>query len=571
MASKETLTLSPLEYYYLTCLLNAEDTNDFYEIDKDKILEYGRSYMHLQKKIAEKLYNIAESRIKSGIKDLCGYEIQVDLSANSIINTIVSMLSSISNNNDKLLYNNISTRTLDYIKQNHPIAKKSDVVFYRDIVNEESFIITTEGVSYYYHQKCEELTWIELKELIFDDNSNTFHFYSINSVTPVISIHTYDLIKWSSDNYAVEIAINAIIDAFKAQTSSSDDGVCRKAIDLIEKYFEGADIDSEELVNTLKNAESHLNNVQIANRENVINKCNSVLKHLTGKHREARKLYLSLMDTRDANELARIQKAYKKFMAESTEFWKSYTDQVAYKDRMLIMPVSNIKGCAVEEITAFTLSELPNSIQFPVGHPVLNELYIGHPYSKDIYVPYSEHEFLFLKDKIDELSYLLQCLGAEEIRITSVKGSSINEAASSNSSTNASADIKAFSANISASSNAESTKSNNSDTEIEQIQRFDPYKKPYIPDGLTWYPFESQWQRLAKQRMDGNMLEYHLTLSSKETSLISEKGQSRIEASAKYIWAQCNFEHNESTSLHRDQSQETTWKVDVIFRSISDL
>ena len=34
MASKETLTLSPLEYYYLTCLLNAEDTNDFYEIEE---------------------------------------------------------------------------------------------------------------------------------------------------------------------------------------------------------------------------------------------------------------------------------------------------------------------------------------------------------------------------------------------------------------------------------------------------------------------------------------------------------------------------------------------------------
>ena len=412
---------------------------------------------------------------------------------------------------------------------------------------------------------------MELKDIVYDKKSGIFHFYSINGVTPVISIYSYGLIKMSEDYDAVEIAINAIIDAFKAQRSSSSEGLCQKAFDLIEKYFEGADIDTEELVTTLKKAEGHLSNYQIANRDNLINKCNSVLKHLTGKYREARQLYLSLMGTRDFNDLAKIQNTYKKFMAESTEFWKSYTDQVAYKDRMLIMPVSNIKGCAVEEITAFTLNELPNSIQFPVGHPVLNELYIGHPYSKDIYVPYSEHEFLFLKDKIDELSYLLQCLGAEEIRITSLKGSSINEAASTNSSINASADIKAFSANMSASSNAESTKTNNADTEIEQVQRFDPYKKPYIPDGLTWYPFESQWQRLAKQRMDGNMLEYHLTLSSKETSLISEKGQSRIEASAKYIWAQCNFEHNESTNLHRDQSQETVWKVDVIFRSISDL
>ena len=301
------------------------EDDEFNEIDKDDLLKYGCSYMHIQKGTVEKLYNLAKSLIETGTKDLSGHDIQVDLSANSIINTIVSMLSSISNNNDKLLYRNISTRNLDHIKQHHPIAKKSDVVFYRDIVDEESFIITTEGISYYYHEKCKELTWIELKELIFDDNSNTFHFYSINSVTPVISIHTYDLIKWSSDYDAVEIAINAIIDAFKAQTSSSDDGVCRKAIELIEKYFEGVDIDSGELVNTLKNAEGHLNNFQIANRENFINKCNSVLKHLTGKYREARKLYLSLMDTRDTNELARVQKAYKKFMAESTAYWWTST------------------------------------------------------------------------------------------------------------------------------------------------------------------------------------------------------------------------------------------------------
>ena len=128
MASKETLTLSPLEYYYLNSLLEAVDSSDFYEFGKDKILKYACSYLHLQKKIAEKLYNIAESRIISEIKDPSGYEIQVDLSANSIINTIVSMLSSISNNHDKLLYNNISTKTLDYIKQNHPIAKQSEVI-----------------------------------------------------------------------------------------------------------------------------------------------------------------------------------------------------------------------------------------------------------------------------------------------------------------------------------------------------------------------------------------------------------------------------------------------------------
>ena len=108
------------------------------------------------------------------------------------------------------------------------------------------------------------------------------------------------------------------------------------------------------------------------------------------------------------------------------------------------MPVKdvNIAGCVAEGIDVFRMSNIPSCLQFPMGHPVANELYIGHPYNNSLYVPFSESEDIFFLDKIHELVYLLECLGAEEISITSVKGKSISEFNEGSQNLKASADIK---------------------------------------------------------------------------------------------------------------------------------
>lgn len=38
MTNKDCLILSPMEYYYLTCLLDADSTDAFNEIDVDDLL-----------------------------------------------------------------------------------------------------------------------------------------------------------------------------------------------------------------------------------------------------------------------------------------------------------------------------------------------------------------------------------------------------------------------------------------------------------------------------------------------------------------------------------------------------
>jgi hypothetical protein len=52
-------------------------------------------------------------------------------------------------------------------------------------------------------------------------------------------------------------------------------------------------------------------------------------------------------------------------------------------------------------------------------------------------------------------------------------------------------------------------------------QTFDPLQKPYIPDDLIWFPNEYTWQRIAQQRLSGNMLSHSETLSSSESQTLS--------------------------------------------------
>lgn len=72
------------------------------------------------------------------------------------------------------------------------------------------------------------------------------------------------------------------------------------------------------------------------------------------------------------------------------------------------------------------MNDLPVSIHFPVGHPQANTLYIGHPFKPDMYIPFENStEHLFM-ERVHELCYLGQCLGANEIRIKRIQGLNLN-------------------------------------------------------------------------------------------------------------------------------------------------
>ncbi len=282
----------------------------------------------------------------------------------------------------------------------------------------------------------------------------------------------------------------------------------------------------------------------------------------------ARNHYLMLME--DEDECQDAMEDLKEI--ENSLEMDNYIDY-KYNDRKLLMPIDDdhIAGCVANGIDVFRMSNIPSCIKFPVGHPVSGQLYIGHPFKPELYVPYETYEETFFVDKVHELCHLLQCLGATEITIESVKGRNVSELYNDSLSVNGDVGIKAFSGSGSYDSNYSSDRSGTSHSRRAMHFSFDPMYKPYVPEGLVWYPESTEWQRLVQNRLHGNMLEYSEHLSTSQTRIINSTEQEKVKASARILWAKANVNVEKSSNNNFKESIETEWKVSVTFRSIREM
>lgn len=108
-----------------------------------------------------------------------------------------------------------------------------------------------------------------------------------------------------------------------------------------------------------------------------------------------------------------------------------------YNKRKFLFTVSNdkqIPGCYDKEDNVqwiFSLGLIPDYINFPVGHPQPNTLYIGHPLKPGVYIPFENATEQLFMEKVRELCYLAQCLGAVEIKFKRIKGLDVSNSESS--------------------------------------------------------------------------------------------------------------------------------------------
>ncbi|MBR6068539.1 MAG: SEL1-like repeat protein [Bacteroidales bacterium] len=285
----------------------------------------------------------------------------------------------------------------------------------------------------------------------------------------------------------------------------------------------------------------------------------------------ARNYYLLAMEN-PITDVTKIKYMLDDLETESKEEMEHYIDY-EYKSRKLLMPIDDhrIAGCVAGGIDVFRMSNIPSCIKFPVGHPVSGQLYIGHPFKPELYVPYETYEETFFVDKVHELCHLLQCLGATEITIESVKGRNVSELYNDSLSVNGDVGIKAFSGSGSYDSNYSSDRGETSHSKRAMHFTFDPMYKPYVPEGLVWYPESTEWQRLVQNRLHGNMLEYSEHLSTSQTRIVNSAEQEKVKASARILWAKANVNVEKSSNNSFKESIETEWKVSVTFRSIREM
>ena len=289
-----------------------------------------------------------------------------------------------------------------------------------------------------------------------------------------------------------------------------------------------------------------------------------------GKITDSRNAYMKSLAEAPEKQKYELQNRITKLEEANTDLWDNYVLKVPYKERKYIMLVedSKIKNCAVSGITIFNSSNVPNCINFYDNMPLDNELYVGHPYNPSVYIPYNQAEDILFQDKIQELCYILQQLGAEEITITSLKGRKINETNNKKEEIEVAANAGRFG---NASLNIDSSTSNLMDrTSHEQYDVkyvYDPIDMPEMPSETIWYQNQPKWQRLVQSRIDGNTLEYTECISSKLTFFTSSSEKEDIKAKLKVLMANIEGRIYEEEEKQLREETETIWRVSVKFRS----
>ncbi|MDI9604173.1 MAG: hypothetical protein QM305_02405 [Bacteroidota bacterium] len=243
-----------------------------------------------------------------------------------------------------------------------------------------------------------------------------------------------------------------------------------------------------------------------------------------------------------------------------------------YPNRKFIMPVRQLDGymSKIEEIKVFSIDNLPE-VNFPVGHPIPNEVYIGHPLSSDIYIPLEGYEHQFFLDKVDELTYLLQCLGAEEITIRSLKGKKVGEIASEVKAIGTSFGNKIGSIgwDVNTAVNTEGETQNTN--KIELAHHFTPKVQPYVPDGLVWYPNEARWHRIVEKRLHGTQIFFQEKISTSDVRFVSRNEVKGLEGEINYFNSHLKGSKKTESEIKLKSFEETEWEISVRFAPVESL
>lgn len=256
------------------------------------------------------------------------------------------------------------------------------------------------------------------------------------------------------------------------------------------------------------------------------------------------------------------------------EFNETFFD-LPYSQRKLIVVNDEYKQVSSDAFIVLDKNNLPATIKFPVGHPRKEELYVIHPFIKEIYLPYSSYETTIFRDKFEEMSVFIQCLGAKSMTIRVVKGEGSNSA--KNSSLNISGSIGMGKSVIKNTLNGSIDNKNsvdvlnNAQTAYSRTQKWNPTKKPYMQSDMIWLSDEPSWQRLYQQRISGNILSHHDVLSSKSSYSISEKEEINLKVAFKNFFIDANVDVNELVNSTFSKSETIEWEIEIEFESLENI
>ncbi|GIV39530.1 MAG: hypothetical protein KatS3mg033_1330 [Thermonema sp.] len=129
--------------------------------------------------------------------------------------------------------------------------------------------------------------------------------------------------------------------------------------------------------------------------------------------------------------------------------------------------------------------------------PQKGNLYLLHPYRRHVAYPFKHAYGALLEDKVNELVRILQHLGAQKIEI--------------------------FHETLPPDPAADS------DRPADFLYELHPTQRPHIPSDVVWYPYETEWQRMVKQRMQGAIFSAEFVCSIETLPTLSDEELDAID------------------------------------------
>ena len=291
--------------------------------------------------------------------------------------------------------------------------------------------------------------------------------------------------------------------------------------------------------------------------------------------RSARNCFIAAMDSEDFDLKKNAKNSYELLTREISRDKNSFLND-DYNKRKFLFTVSNdkqIPGCYDKEDNVqwiFALGQIPDYINFPIGHPQPNTLYIGHPLKPGVYIPFENATEQLFIEKGRELCYLAQCLGAVEIKFKRIKGLDVSNSEASSVERSGEVGLKFLNVGGSHEVSGSETNTYSSKDGVELVQRYSPIKKPFCPEGMVWYDSDPTWQTLVKQRLNGNILSYVEHVSSIETTTVSSNQLKSLKGSFEKLFIKASGSYEAKTDKTFSKTEEIEWEIDMQFKPLQD-
>lgn len=242
---------------------------------------------------------------------------------------------------------------------------------------------------------------------------------------------------------------------------------------------------------------------------------------------------------------------------------------IPMRNRKFVM-VSNIEK-QIETICVLKLGDLPEDINFPVGHPQNNKVYTCHPLKNNLYLPLDSYQKQLFIDRLDEFQILMQSLGATQCEISSANEKIVVEDSKRCSNTAVEASYKMIKGKVNIENERLKASRDSSHIKLGKIQIYEPHNVPEIPEGLIWFKDNLSWQRLAEQRLKGNILKHQMTLSTSQIECVSQDELRKVDAELKMFFANAEVNHSSNYSSNSKSTFNYDCKISVEFESVNTL